>query len=156
MKRRMAARKSGILVLLVLSLLACSEWFTDEQQLMQKATDYLEQHNINAAVIELKNVLQANPENARARYLLAGINLDSGDFGTADKEFRRAAAAGWNQEETRIGIARSLLGLGRFSELRDAAQPDDGWTDAGRANLLALQAVAEAAGRGPGYPGWRN
>lgn len=133
-----------MLVMSVLPLFSCSGRLADEQQLMQKANNYLDQRNINAAVIELKNVLQANPENARARYLLAGINLNYGDFDTASKEFRRAAAAGWNREESRIGIARTLLGQGRFSELRDAAQPDDDWSVTGRASLLALQAVAEA------------
>ncbi|MGB5473179.1 MAG: XrtA/PEP-CTERM system TPR-repeat protein PrsT [Gammaproteobacteria bacterium] len=140
----MAGSKSAILALLVLSLLACSDWFMDEQQLMQKAADYLANRNSNAAVIELKNVLQANPDNARARYLLAGINLDYGDYEAAAKEFRRAESAGWNREETRLGVARALLGMGLYSELRDATQPEDSWTATGRANLLALQAVAEA------------
>lgn len=140
----MAGTKLGILALLVLPLLACSDWFQDEQQLMQKAADYLANRNFNAAVIELKNVLQANPDNARARYLLAGINLDYGDYETAAKEYRRAESAGWSNEETRLGVARSLLGMGQYSELRDATQPDDSWTATGRANLLALQAAAEA------------
>jgi len=140
----MAARKLGILVLLVLSMQACSDWFADEQHLMDKATGYLDVRNFSAAAIELRNVLQANPDNARARYLLAGINLDYGDFETAIKEFRHAEKAGWSVEEARIGIARSLLGMGRFEDLREVTQPDVSTTTSGRANLLALQAIAEA------------
>lgn len=136
--------KRGILVLLVLMLAGCSDWFANEQELMQKATAYLEARNLNAAAIELKNVLKLNPDNAGARYLLGGINLDYGDFATALKEFRQAQQAGWDREATRIGIARALLGTGRFDELREAAQPFEDGSAAGRASLLALQAVAEA------------
>lgn len=132
------------LILLLLPLISCGNYSLDEQQLMDKADAYLADRNISAAVIELKNALQANPDNARARYLLAGLNLEFGDFATAAKEFRRAEAAGWSSAETRLGTSRALLGLGRFGELRDVAQPDDAWPAASRANLLALQAVAEA------------
>ena len=143
-KNQRAGSQYVLLILLLASLAACSNWFADEHQLMQKADDYLNQHQINAAVIEIKNVLQINPDNARARYLLAGINLDYGDFATAAKEFRRAETAGWSREETRLGVARALLGMDQFIELRDATQPEDSWTATGRANMLALQAIAEA------------
>ncbi len=131
-------------LMLVLALTACGKLFTDEQQLMQNARAFLADRKVSAAAIELRNVLQGDPDNAEARWLLANINLDYGDYAAAEKDFRRAETAGWHREETRIGIARSLLGAGRLKELRDAAQPDESWTVTGRANLLALQADAQA------------
>lgn len=143
-KNQGARGRCLLLILLATSLMACSEWFADEHELMRKADEHLDQKNINAAVIDIKNVLQINPDNARARYLLAGINLDYGDFATAVKEFRQAEVAGWNSEEARLGVARALLGMDQLSELRDAMKPEESWTDTGKASLLALQAIAEA------------
>jgi hypothetical protein len=58
---------------LLLSLPACGDMSLDEQQTLQKAHDYLADRKVNAAAIELRNTLKADPDNAEARYLLAGI-----------------------------------------------------------------------------------
>jgi putative PEP-CTERM system TPR-repeat lipoprotein len=135
---------SGILfVLLALSLTGCGDLFLDEQQTLQKAHEYLAGQKITAAAIELRNTLKANPDNAEARYLLAGINLDFGDYATAQKEFGRAERAGWDIQQTRIGLARCLLGMGRFQDLL-AVEINDQWSAGTRAELLGLHAVAEA------------
>jgi putative PEP-CTERM system TPR-repeat lipoprotein len=131
------------LILTSLALPACGDLLMDEQQTLQKAHDYLAGRNITAAAIELRNTLQANPDNAEARYLLAGINLDFGDYAGAQKEFKHAEQAGWDAEQTRLGIARCLLGLGRYQELL-AVEINDQWSAGTRAELLGLHAVAEA------------
>lgn len=141
---RIVQRKLGILLLLTLSLMACSDWFVDEQRLMEKAKDYIDSRSINAAAIELRNVLQVNPDNAEARYLLAGINLTFGDFSTAEKEFGRAELAGWDPGQARAGIARCHIGMGRFQLLLDTLAPEETWGVAARADMMALRAVAEA------------
>lgn len=132
------------LLVIMLAQVSCTDWFADEQQMMQKAAELLSARSMNAAAIELRNVLQANPGNAEARYLLAGIYEDYGDFATAEKEFRHAELAGWNPEQTRVGIARCYIGTGRFQVLLDALEPDAAWRPAARADLMALRAVSEA------------
>jgi len=89
--------------------------------------------------------LQANPENAEARFMLGSINLDVGDFASAEKEFRRARKAGWAEQEVMPGLARALLGLQDYRKLLEETALQDSWPASVRANLLALRAVAEAA-----------
>lgn len=129
---------------LLISLAGCGELFLDEQKSLESAQEYLRQHNIHAAAIELRNALKANSDSAEARYLLANINLEYGDFPGAEKEFKRAELAGWSVEQSRLGVARSLVGLARFRELLDGMQPEADWSATARAEMLALRAVSEA------------
>ena len=95
-----------ILMLTTLTLLACGSPEMDAQQLVLTAKGYIAGNKIREAALELRNALQENPDNAEARYLLGQINLDVGDMAGAEKEFRRAARAGWKEEQARIGLAR--------------------------------------------------
>jgi tetratricopeptide (TPR) repeat protein len=50
----------------------------------------MEQKDVGGAVIELKNLLQQNPDNATGRHLLGKALLDAGDLAGAEIELRRA------------------------------------------------------------------
>jgi putative PEP-CTERM system TPR-repeat lipoprotein len=132
-----------VLVLGVLTLVACGRLFMDDQELVQSAREYLVDDDFKAASIELKNALQKNPDNAEARYLLGAISLKFGDYATAVKEFRRADKAGW-QELAHIGLARALLGQNDFQVLLDESEIRESYPATVRADLLALRAAAEA------------
>jgi len=136
-----------VLLPLLLALAACDNLFPDDRELVQRAHDYLGERRVNAAAIELRNALQKNPENAEARYLLGNISLSYGDYATAAKEFRRAAAAGWDPAQATTGLAQALLGMGNHQELIDETQVSDTYTATTQANLHALRALA-AAGLG--------
>ncbi|MDX2502920.1 MAG: hypothetical protein QNL62_00380 [Gammaproteobacteria bacterium] len=77
----------------VLITTSCSQGMS-EQGMLENARDYLKLGELQAAAIELRNILQENSENAEARYLLGSISLIVGDIASAEKEFRRAALAG--------------------------------------------------------------
>ena len=66
----------------------------DAPALLSSARDYQAKNDHNAAIIQLKNVLQKQPENGEARLLLGQSALVLGDAPTAEKELRKALEYG--------------------------------------------------------------
>ncbi|WP_159931153.1 tetratricopeptide repeat protein [Oceanicoccus sp. KOV_DT_Chl] len=62
-----------------------------QAEYLTKAQDYYDQENMDKAKIEVKNVLQINPNNADARYLLGLINESDQNFRGAFKQYMTAA-----------------------------------------------------------------
>ena len=146
MKNRSKTRawtRHFILALTTLAHVACGPDI-DDQQLVQTARSYLDENKIREAALELKNALQENPDNAEARYLLGQINLDIGDMASAEKEFRRAARAGWDEEQAQTGLARALINSNAFQKMIDEVEIKDSYSATARANLYGLRALAHA------------
>ena len=116
-----------ILALVTLTLLACGNPEMDAQKQVLAAKTHLAGNNIREAALELKNALQGNPDNAEARYLLGQLNLDVGDMAGAQKEFRRAASAGWDEAQARIGLARALIYSNDFQKMIDEVEIKDSY-----------------------------
>ena len=129
----------------LITISSCSDQATDEQQSLQAAKAYLAKRDLGAASLELRNALLANAKNAEARYLLAGINLETGDIESAKKEYKRAAEAGWKADEIEIGNSKVLIAQFKFRQLIDEITIKDSWPTSSRADLLALYAIAEAS-----------
>ena len=108
------------------------------------AKDHIAGNRVREAALELKNALQENPENAEARYLLGQLNLYVGDMAGAEKEFRRAASAGWDEAQARIGLARALLYSNDFQKMIDEVKIKDSYSASARADLYGLRAAAQA------------
>lgn len=70
-----------------LLLSACGD---SPEKLMASARDYLAKNDYSAAAIQIKNVLQQQPDSAEARYLLGLALLNSGDAAGAEIELRKA------------------------------------------------------------------
>lgn len=128
---------------------ACGNAERSEAEIMHAAGQYIDQHNLLAAAIELKNLLQKHPENGEARYLLGSIYLRLGDFLSAEKELRRAVETGWNPAQTKIKLAEAYLIQGKFAALLDSILPEDNESPETRAGILALRAAATANSNRP-------
>ncbi|WP_296000759.1 XrtA/PEP-CTERM system TPR-repeat protein PrsT [Rugamonas sp.] len=136
-------------VAVVLSLVACHGWQSNEQ-LLARARHYQQLGQNRAAVIELKNVLQNDPRQAVARTLLGKIYLDQGDVLSAEKELRRAQALGVGKDEIVPALGRALLMQGEFDKVLNevgASPQRPQWMALRAAALLGLHKVdlAEAA-----------
>ncbi|MEN8205326.1 MAG: XrtA/PEP-CTERM system TPR-repeat protein PrsT [Pseudomonadota bacterium] len=135
----------SMLVLFSLLIVACGNFGLNEEQLLQRAKQFLSEREYIAAAIEARNTLQKNPDNAEARYLLGVITLDYGDYSTAEREFRHADLSGWGDGQARIGRARALFELGQYRELATDVELEAGYSATVKAELLALRAAAEAS-----------
>lgn len=101
--------KGACFVIGIVSLAACQP--TAEERLAS-ATDYIGSAEYGAAIIELKNSLQLDPNNSTARASMAFASYQLADFPTAAEEYTRAIALGGNESSNWIGLGRSLLRMG--------------------------------------------
>src|SRR3990167_9352632 len=83
-----------LLAALTLAAIAGCGAPSDTQSLIAKAQEYRQKGDDMAAIIELKNLLQKNPDHAQARYLLGLAYLRAGDEASAEAELRRALKLG--------------------------------------------------------------
>ena len=143
-KNRRVWIRDLVLLAATLILVACDGIGMSSEKMLERAKGYLAEADVAAAAIELRNAVQADPENAEARYLLGEIILDYGDFASAEKEFRQASKAGWKQQDLVLELTQAQLGQHHYDEVLEEAQPSESWPATLRANLLGLRAVAVA------------
>ena len=124
----------------LLCVLATAPLWADETGL-GKARDFFDEGNYSAAEIELKNLLQADPNIAEARVLLAQLYLRSGEGAAAEKELRRALEIGADPAALRFDLIEAKLQQQKFADvlqsLEVAALPEGD-----RARALALRGRA--------------
>ncbi len=105
------------------------------------ARAYLEKGDVNAAVIQLKNALQSDPDNVAARYLLGEIYVRLGNGAAAEKELRKARERGLDESRVIVALGRAYLLQGKFDrvieEIKSGKRGDEV-----EANILLLRGQA--------------
>jgi putative PEP-CTERM system TPR-repeat lipoprotein len=101
---------STLLVSLALAGAGCNA--DDPATLLASAKQYMARRDFNASIIQLKNVLQKDPNNAEARYLLGLSSLENGDVVSAEVELGKAAILGFDSDELQVALARTVLAKG--------------------------------------------
>ncbi len=102
-------------LLLAAALAACGQ--RSEEELLAAAQQRVEQRDVAGAIIELKNLLQKNPDNAQGRLLLGQMLLESGDLAGAEIELRRALEMGAPRDKVVPLLAQALLSSGQARKL---------------------------------------
>ena len=132
---------SGIIyVLSLIVLLAGCERSPSVDRLVGDAQQYRQRGETQAAIIQLKNAIQKDPEYHQARIALGRIYLDIGNPLSAEKEFRKALSLGATPSEIMPQLGKSMLMLGRADQL--LAELQQGQANDGRPELRALRAHA--------------
>jgi cellulose synthase operon protein C len=116
------ARRTWLPTALAVALLVGACGREDPNALLASARDYMGKNDVPAAIIQIKNALQADPDRAEARAMLGQALLLSGDPAGAETELKRALDLGVPPEEVLPSLARSQLLLGRAADVtRDLA-----------------------------------
>ena len=129
------------LVVLAAALLFVGCDRTDPQALVARAEQALLNKDYRAAVLDLKSVLQKEPENTRARWLLAETYLAVEDGASAQKELEWTRARGVEDDAAVPLLAQALWLQNQYDAV--LALPKDGVrSPASLADLGAFRALA--------------
>ncbi|CAN7622939.1 XrtA/PEP-CTERM system TPR-repeat protein PrsT [Massilia sp. LjRoot122] len=122
-KKQLAVAVVSGAILLSAGMAGCSRSQTAEE-LIAEAQQYEKKGDHKAALIQLKNAVAQNPENAEARLRLGTLHLELGDATSADKELRKAASLGGASDRILPNMARALLMQGKFKEVLEEIKPE--------------------------------
>jgi putative PEP-CTERM system TPR-repeat lipoprotein len=136
---------AGIGLSLLLSLSSAAFGADTDADPLQSAHRHQEQGDLRAAVIELKNILQQNPNQAEARLLLGRIYLQLEQGAAAEKELNRARELGADPRLVAAPLAEALLLQGNLQALLDQPAPAADLAAGDRAKLYALRGIAYLA-----------
>ncbi|GAB4391138.1 MAG: PEP-CTERM system TPR-repeat protein PrsT [Kiloniellaceae bacterium] len=84
---------------------------------LERAQQYFDEGDLQAAEVELKNALQRDPTDADARFLLGRVHLQNGDPAAAEKEFVRAQELGYTGPDLDLMLAYARLSLKRYDDV---------------------------------------
>lgn len=119
------------------------------EALLASAKKYLAQNDSKAAVIQLKNALQQNPDLPEARFLLGKALLDGGNPAGAAIELDKASELDYPPEQVAPVLARALLAQGQARRVIDTYADTALSTPAATAELKTSLALAYAAQGNP-------
>ena len=150
MQRQTSYRQSALAVALsALLLTACGQ---SPEQMVTSAKEYLAKNDRNAAIIQLKNALQENPNLAEARLLLGKSQLQVGDIAAAEKELRKALELKVPVEQVAPSLAQVLVAQGQpkkaideFGTLQVADAADKAQLQTALGNAYLATGNADAA-----------
>ncbi len=107
-----------LLVLFLAVSIGCSKDLTDAEY-YKNAQEHYQKGEIDAAIIQLKNALQKNASNLKARELLGMIYADLGFGAVAEKELRRAIILGADETKLDMYLAESLFQQKKYQDVFD-------------------------------------
>lgn len=151
MRRKFSGRMfwASALSAVVVLLTACGSSSSDPRALIAKAQEHRAKNNHKAAIIELKNALQKNANNAEARYLLGMSYYDTRDYRSAEQELRRALELSYERGKVLPMLGKSLLALGEFEKVLDQVPAEEQATNNVQAEVLSIRGRAQLALRQP-------
>lgn len=135
-----------IAVCLMWSMHTCA---SESDAYLHDARTYLDRGEVSAAIIQLKNALLTDPDNAEARLVLGKTYLRQKDGLSAEKELRQAQKLGVVREDVLLPWGRALLLSGQNDTLLQNVTREEGDSEALQTAILLLQGQAYLASGKP-------
>jgi putative PEP-CTERM system TPR-repeat lipoprotein len=131
-----------------LAIVACAP---KGDALYARAEKSLGSGEVNAAIIDLKNLVKDEPGNAKARALLANALVQNGEISAAAIEVQKAKELGAPADTLLLADCAVMVARSEFTQVLEKCKPD-GAPDSARAQLqidygralLGLERAAEA------------
>ena len=114
----------------------------DNEELLRLSLDAINRGADADSLVLLKTLLEREPDNANAHYLLAAQHAQLGMFDRAEQGFRAVAARAPQLPTARFQLAQLLIMKGAQDEARAVLAPLRTQADALGAYARALDAVA--------------
>lgn len=141
---------SLLAVALVVALAACSGPGDSDEQLLASARTFIDKKDTAAATIQLKSLLQRNPNSADGRFLLGKLLLEQGDPVAALVELRKAQELGSPDEQVLPEMARAMLLTGEHAKVIGQFGQMQLKDPRAAADLVTSVAIAHAANQDTG------
>jgi len=132
------------LLAFVLVFVGCGFRLNDDE-LLSRALQAGEQHDYRAAVIDLKAILQRDPQNIDARVALGRVYLTVNEPYAAEKELRKAVELGTPVSAVVVSLGKALLSQGEFELLLAEIEEGLADSDSDRLSLKLLRGDAKLA-----------
>ncbi|WP_421862759.1 XrtA/PEP-CTERM system TPR-repeat protein PrsT [Motiliproteus sp.] len=116
MRKKTTHSALAISLIAGLALSGCEAGKSDTEFLAAAQQD-LANKAYQSAIINLKNAVSEDPQNAQSRALLGSALLATKQFSAAEKEYRKAIELGANRPELLADLAQILLGKRRYPDL---------------------------------------
>ncbi len=97
---------------------------SNNERLYEDAVQRFEKKQYESAIIQLRNILQADPDHLPARILLGKARLFSGNAAAAQKELEFARKLGADKSLIAIPLAQALTAQHKYQEVLDSFDPD--------------------------------
>ncbi len=144
----MKASRTVLALALAASICGCRGG-EDPAALMASAKQYMQRRDFSASIIQLKNLLQKNPDNGEARYLLGVALLEQGDAVSAQIELDKAVGLGLSSDALQVALARAVLARGQPDKLLERFASTVLSAPKANAELRALVGTAYLEGARP-------
>ncbi|OAN11355.1 hypothetical protein A3K86_20620 [Photobacterium jeanii] len=123
-----------------LTLAACND--KSGEDYIQQAQTYIDDQNLSAAVIELKNAIKQAPKDSQARQMLGEIYLARGNFASAEKELEKAIRLKGDSDVLTPMLAQALLAQEKTEAVIDLVEDTRTNNTNVKTELLAFKALA--------------
>ncbi|SIS75168.1 XrtA/PEP-CTERM system TPR-repeat protein PrsT [Neptunomonas antarctica] len=113
-----------VVAVLLFALLYPAAAFSGEDARFDEAVTYLNENEVQSAVILLKNILQENPDNLKARNLLAYVYMKTGQFISAAKEYGHVVRLSPGSNEALLMQAEMYQLYGDYASVLKLLDPE--------------------------------